>query len=303
MARVFLRLALTLLALAGGVDSWAQDPQANSANIVVNVTYRQSAGRILVNGVPVKAFATDPRARPDAPEQNLTEALALWLNNGDNLIVVESRQRAPGGYAEVRIMRGVSELLGKRIVGTGTADRSVSVAGLPTWGWSRSQPWTGDPRAVVASVRDLHAAFDRKNTAAFDAARQALERDLGPALGRMKPEDRKEMYDFTDRGGRRLALRPEGTAPVVRAFVQHRPALPWKAWYVAPNFRAEQPQAGRYRQHWQLGAEVLGVAEPELDVEVIALAHGFYRELGLGGVRLLVHSMGDAASQIGRAHV
>jgi len=105
---------------------------------------------------------------------------------------------------------------------------------------------------------------------------------------------RKEMYDFEDRGGRRLALRPEGTAPVVRAFVQHRPALPWKAWYVAPNFRAEQPQAGRYRQHWQLGVEALGVAEPGLDVEVIALAAGFYRELGLGGVRLLVNSMGDA---------
>ena len=64
---------------------------------------------------------------------------------------------------------------------------------------------------------------------------------------------RKEMYDFVDRGGRRLALRPEGTAPVVRAFVQHRPPTPWKVWYLAPNFRAEQPQAGRYRQHWQLG--------------------------------------------------
>ena len=108
---------------------------------------------------------------------------------------------------------------------------------------------------------------------------------------------RKEMYDFEDRGGRRLALRPEGTAPVVRAFVQHRPPLPWKAWYVAPNFRAEQPQAGRYRQHWQLGVEALGVADPDLDVEVIALAHGFYRDLGLTGIRLLVNSMGDAAGR------
>ncbi|MFM8972101.1 MAG: histidine--tRNA ligase [Actinomycetota bacterium] len=108
---------------------------------------------------------------------------------------------------------------------------------------------------------------------------------------------RKEMYDFEDRGGRRLALRPEGTAPVVRAFVQHRPALPWKAWYVAPHFRAEPPPAGRYRQPGQLGVEALGVAAPELDVEVIALAAGFYRELGLTGVRLLVHSMGDAPSR------
>ncbi len=108
---------------------------------------------------------------------------------------------------------------------------------------------------------------------------------------------RKEMYEFADRGGRRLALRPEGTAPVVRAFVQHRPALPWKVWYVAPNFRAEQPQAGRYRQHWQLGAEALGVDDPDIDLEVIALAHDFYRELGLNGVQLLVNSMGDAESR------
>src|SRR5215470_6121531 len=89
---------------------------------------------------------------------------------------------------------------------------------------------------------------------------------------------RKEMYEFVDRGGRRLALRPEGTAPVVRAFVQHRPPVPWKVWYLAPNFRYERPQKGRYRQHWQVGVEVLGPPDPSIDVEVIALAHGFYRD-------------------------
>ena len=108
---------------------------------------------------------------------------------------------------------------------------------------------------------------------------------------------RKEMYDFVDRGGRRLALRPEGTAPVVRAFVQHRPTTPWKVWYLAPNFRAEQPQAGRYRQHWQLGAEVIGVDDPEVDVEIIDLLWGFCRELGLHDVRLLINSMGDAETR------
>ncbi len=108
---------------------------------------------------------------------------------------------------------------------------------------------------------------------------------------------RKEMYEFVDRGGRHLALRPEGTAPVVRAFVQHRPTTPWKVWYLAPNFRAEQPQAGRYRQHWQLGVEVIGVDDPEVDVEVMALLHDFYSDLGLQGVRLLVNSMGDAESR------
>lgn len=108
---------------------------------------------------------------------------------------------------------------------------------------------------------------------------------------------RKEMYEFEDKGGRRLALRPEGTAPVVRAFVQHRPPVPWKVWYLAPHFRYERPQKGRYRQHWQLGAEVLGVDDPEVDVEVVALAHGFYRDLGLTTTRLLLNSMGDAESR------
>jgi histidyl-tRNA synthetase len=105
---------------------------------------------------------------------------------------------------------------------------------------------------------------------------------------------RKEMYDFEDKGGRRLALRPEGTASVVRAWVQHRPTLPFKAWYAAPSFRYERPQAGRYRQHHQLGVEALGTDDPDLDVEVIALAWGLYGDVGLSRVRLLLNSLGDA---------
>jgi histidyl-tRNA synthetase len=73
--------------------------------------------------------------------------------------------------------------------------------------------------------------------------------------------------------------------------------VPWKVWYVAPHFRYERPQKGRYRQHWQVGAEVLGVDDPDVDAEVIALAHGFYRALGLERVSLLVNSMGDAHSR------
>jgi histidyl-tRNA synthetase len=108
---------------------------------------------------------------------------------------------------------------------------------------------------------------------------------------------RKEMYDFEDRGGRHLSLRPEGTAPVVRAFVQHHPATPWKVWYVAPMFRYERPQAGRYRQHHQLGVEALGSDDPDLDVEVITLQHDFYVALGLQRVQLVVNSLGDAAGR------
>ncbi len=106
---------------------------------------------------------------------------------------------------------------------------------------------------------------------------------------------RKEMYVFEDRGKRRYALRPEGTASVVRAFVQHRPTTPWKAWYVTPAFRYERPQKGRYRQHHQLGVEVIGTDDPAVDVEVIALADGFYRSIGLERLRLLINSMGHGA--------
>ena len=103
----------------------------------------------------------------------------------------------------------------------------------------------------------------------------------------------KEMYEFEDRGGRTLALRPEGTAPMVRAWVQHRPPLPWKAWYATPAFRYEAPQAGRHRQHHQLGVEALGPSDPDLDVEVIGLADGFFRSLGLCEFTLRINSMGD----------
>lgn len=102
----------------------------------------------------------------------------------------------------------------------------------------------------------------------------------------------KEMYEFDDRDKRRLALRPEGTAPVVRAFIEHHPIVPWKAWYVTPAFRHEQPQAGRFRQHHQVGVEAIGSNDPDLDVEVVALAASLYRTLGLERVELAVNSMG-----------
>jgi histidyl-tRNA synthetase len=103
----------------------------------------------------------------------------------------------------------------------------------------------------------------------------------------------KEMYTFADRDGQIMALRPEGTAPIVRAYVQHHPVPPWKAWYVAPSFRHENPQHGRYRQHFQLGVEALGPSDADLDVEVITMAFEFIASLGLRQVTLKLHSMGD----------
>ena len=105
------------------------------------------------------------------------------------------------------------------------------------------------------------------------------------------------MYEFTDLGGRHVALRPEQTASVCRAFVQHRPTTPWKTWYAGPNFRYEKPQRGRYRQFDQVGVEVLGVDDPYLDVEVIALGWRFYEALGLRQVTLLLNSLGEPADR------
>jgi histidyl-tRNA synthetase len=107
----------------------------------------------------------------------------------------------------------------------------------------------------------------------------------------------KEMYDFEDKGGRRVALRPEQTASVCRAFVEHRPVTPWKVWYGGPNFRYEKPQQGRYRQFDQVGVEVLGVDDPQLDAEVIQLAVQFYARLGLRQVTLSINSLGDSGDR------
>ena len=103
----------------------------------------------------------------------------------------------------------------------------------------------------------------------------------------------KEMYDFVDKGGRHVALRPELTASVCRAFVEHRQVLPWKVWYAGSMFRYESPQRGRYRQFDQVGIEVFGVDDPLLDVEVIALGWKFYEALGLTQVKLLLNSLGE----------
>lgn len=106
----------------------------------------------------------------------------------------------------------------------------------------------------------------------------------------------KEMYTFEDRGGRSVTLRPEGTAGVMRVFIEHnmdRGYLPVKLNYYGPFFRYERPQAGRYRQLQQVGVEAIGMDDPLLDAEVIALADRSYRAIGLTGFRLELTSLGD----------
>ncbi|MHA6625518.1 histidine--tRNA ligase [Pseudonocardia sichuanensis] len=107
----------------------------------------------------------------------------------------------------------------------------------------------------------------------------------------------KEMYTFADRGDRSVTLRPEGTAGIVRSVIEHgldRQGLPVKLRYAGPFFRYERPQAGRYRQLQQVGVEAIGVDDPALDAEVIAIADEGFRALGLTGYRLEITSLGDA---------
>jgi histidyl-tRNA synthetase len=110
----------------------------------------------------------------------------------------------------------------------------------------------------------------------------------------------KEMYTFEDRGGRSITLRPEGTAGVMRAVIEHnldKGQLPVKLFYTGPFFRAERPQAGRYRQFYQVGIEAIGYNDPEIDVEVIAVADAAFKALGLKKYTLNITSLGDSSSR------
>ncbi|QTU82469.1 histidine--tRNA ligase [Carnobacteriaceae bacterium zg-C25] len=112
----------------------------------------------------------------------------------------------------------------------------------------------------------------------------------------------KEMYTFTDKGNRLMALRPEGTAGVVRAYVENKlfgneHAKPLKVFYMAPMFRYERPQGGRMRQFHQLGVEVFGSLNPAVDVETIALAWDLFQELGLSNIKLVINSLGKTADR------
>jgi len=112
----------------------------------------------------------------------------------------------------------------------------------------------------------------------------------------------KEMYTFLDRGGRSLSLRAEGTAPVMRAFLEHNlgsAGLPVKVYYLCPIFRYDRPQAGRYRQHTQFGAEVIGAAEPTADAEVLSLAVRLIESLGLTRFEVHLSSVGDEVCRPG----
>lgn len=112
----------------------------------------------------------------------------------------------------------------------------------------------------------------------------------------------KEMYEFHDKGDRHMALKPEGTAPIVRAYIENKlfaPEMvkPYKVYYISPMFRYERPQGGRQRQFHQVGVEVFGSTNPATDVETIALAWNFLQQVGIKDIKLVINSLGDPASR------
>jgi histidyl-tRNA synthetase len=146
---------------------------------------------------------------------------------------------------------------------------------------------------VEEQARDFFRRYNYSEirTPVFEEA-QLFVRSVGEASDIV----RKEMFVFEDKGGRELALRPEGTAGVVRAYVEHglyKHAQPLKLFYVGPMFRYEQQQKGRYRQHTQIGVEVLGSADPLVDVEVISLLYGLHQAVGVKDELVYLNNLGD----------
>lgn len=152
-------------------------------------------------------------------------------------------------------------------------------------------------QAVETEARLLlqQAAFQEIRTPLFEQT-ELFARGIGEGTDIVS----KEMYTFLDRGERSLTLRPEGTAGVVRAYIEHGLAAQGgvqRLWYLGPMFRYERPQAGRQRQFHQLGIEVLGSADPRADVEVIALAISLLTRLGLTDLKLEVNSVGEGVDR------
>jgi histidyl-tRNA synthetase len=167
------------------------------------------------------------------------------------------------------------------------------------------------PKGVSEYLPPRSVAFEFVRNSLIDAARvagyQLIELPVFEdtelftrGVGESTDVVSKEMYTFEDRGGRSITLRPEGTAGVMRAVIEHgldRGQLPAKLWYSGAFFRAERPQAGRYRQFYQVGVEVIGLNDPAIDAEIIAIADAGFKKIGLKKYRLDITSLGDAQSR------
>jgi histidyl-tRNA synthetase len=152
-------------------------------------------------------------------------------------------------------------------------------------------------RVAEAAQRILEGAgYRRIETPTFEST-ELFARGVGESTDIVQ----KEMYTFDDGGGRSLTLRPEGTAPVCRAYLEqgmHKLPQPVKLWYLSSFFRKERPQAGRFRQFWQIGAEAIGSDDPAVDAELVALLSTLLQDLGVEGTRLRLGSLGSPQTRV-----
>jgi histidyl-tRNA synthetase len=172
--------------------------------------------------------------------------------------------------SKIKAPRGTSDMLGEQAGARATLE--------------------GRARAILEG-----AGYERIETPAFEATEL-----FARAVGESTDIVRKEMYTFDDGSGRSLTLRPEGTAPVCRAYVEHgmhKRRQPVKLWYLSSFFRHERAQAGRYRQFWQVGAEALGSEDPAVDAESIVLLSTLLSEMGVRETRLRLSSLGGQDSR------
>lgn len=159
--------------------------------------------------------------------------------------------------------------------------------------WKSSYLWAFVEQTIRETARDF--GYLEIRTPLFERT-ELFQRSVGDTSDIVS----KEMYTFDDKGGRSLSLRPEGTVPVLRAFIEnHLDQVPssHKLFLIAPMFRYERTQAGRYRQHHQFGAEAIGNGSPEQDAEMIDLLMTLYQRLGLKNLTLFINSLGDPASR------
>lgn len=155
--------------------------------------------------------------------------------------------------------------------------------------WRESHLWTYVEEVIRETARQF--GYQEIRTPIFERT-ELFVRGVGESSDIVS----KEMYTFEDKGGRSLSLRPEGTAPVLRAFVENhmqQQGSQHKLFYIGPQFRHERQQAGRYRQHHQFGAEAIGISSVEQDVELIALLYTLYQKLGLEHLKITINTLGS----------
>lgn len=168
------------------------------------------------------------------------------------------------------------------------------IPGDPKETWRSTHLWEQVEALIRATARDF--GYQEVRTPIFERT-ELFQRGVGDTSDIVS----KEMYTFLDKGERSMSLRPEGTAPVMRSFIEHQlhqQSPIHKFFYIAPMFRYERSQAGRYRQHHQFGAEAIGNGSPEQDVEIIDLLYTLYQRLGLKNLQLNLNSLGDSESRL-----